>query len=148
MNARTRVLTVLSGACLLGFALAPAASARQTPQKFGLTPQQSEILGHMSIVQLDDGFGGMCKTIRITGVNVQVVNGLGTTATTNCLGNVIVGYNELGNPNGDNRTGSHNIVGGRKSSFSSSGGLVVGESNTSSNLWTSVSGGVANTASG
>ncbi len=143
MNERTRVLTVLSGACLLDLALAPAASA-QLSQVATLTPQQREILSHMSIVNLDDGFGNPCKTIQFSGVNVRIVNGLGATATTNCLGNLIVGYNELGNPDGDNRAGSHNIVGGRKSSFSSSGGLVVGEGNTVSNLLASVSGGIFN----
>ncbi len=50
--------------------------------------------------------------------------------------------------NGDDRTGSHNIVGGYRSSFSSHGGLVVGDSNTVSAPWSSVSGGRSNTASG
>jgi hypothetical protein len=147
MRDHTGVLTILTGACLLGLALASSPWAQAT-QLATLTPQQREILSHMSIVQLDDGLGGTCKAIRISGVNVQIVNGLGSTETTNCLGNLIVGYNELGNPSGDNRTGSHNIVGGRMNSFASAGGLVVGESNEVLNLWASVSGGARNTASG
>ena len=37
--------------------------------------------------------------VVITGANLRIVNGLGSTDTTNGLGNLIVGYNELrGNP--------------------------------------------------
>ena len=91
-----------------------------------------EILPHLSVEFLDDGQGGTTKTIRFTGVNVQIVDGTDETeGVTNGLGNLIVGYNELGNnPNGDDRTGSHNIVGGSGSSYSSFGGLVVSQNNT------------------
>ncbi len=69
----------------------------------GLTPEQEEILSHMSIEFLDDGQGGMAKTIRFTRVNVQIVNGLGTTnglpgddanpiGITNGVGNLVIGY--------------------------------------------------------
>ena len=75
--------------------------------------------------------------VVITGANLRIVNGLGTTDTTNGLGNLIVGYNELrmhfpdcaGNPHPfcrDARTGSHNVVVGEGNNFSSFGGLVVG----------------------
>ena len=111
-----------------------------------LTLEQAEILSHMSIVHLPDGQAGMCKAIRISGVNVQVVNGLGSTATKNGLGNVIVGYLEAGLPLGDDRTGSHNIVGGTLNSYSSWGGLVAGRGNTVGAPWASVSGGAANLA--
>ncbi len=90
------------------------------------TLEQAEILRHMSIVYLDDGFGNRVKTIRISKVNVQVVNGLDDTETINGAGNLIVGYNEFGNDNGDDRTGSHNMVGGSQSSYISFCGLVVG----------------------
>ena len=67
----------------------------------GLTPEQEEILSLMSIEFLDDGQGGTAKTFRLTGVNLQVVNGLGATngipgdpestfGTVNGLGNLIV----------------------------------------------------------
>ena len=108
-------VTVILGACLL--------SGMQSP---GLSNEKQDILRHMTIVYLDDGQGGMAKTIRFTGVNVQVVNGLKSTngfpfdpdsvdpldTVVNSVGNLVVGYNELGNPlpGGDNRTGSHNIV--------------------------------------
>ncbi len=106
------------------FLLASFQGTLTTTQLFTLTPEQAEILSHQSIVYLDDGQGGTVKTLRISGINVQVVNGLDATngyptdpdsidlmeTQTNGLGNLLVGYNEIGNPNGDDRTGSHNIV--------------------------------------
>ena len=69
-----------------------------------LTPEQEEILSHMSIVELPLGEDviGTAKTIRFTGVNVQIVNGLGATngnpgdprddeQVVNGLGNLVVG---------------------------------------------------------
>jgi hypothetical protein len=44
-----------------------------------LTPEQAEILSHMSLVFLPDGQGGTVKTIRISRINVQVVNGTNIT---------------------------------------------------------------------
>ncbi len=68
---------------LFSFALVPSAWGKQIPgpatQIVILTPEQREILSHMSIVFLDDGLGGTVKTIRLTGVNWQIVNGSGTT---------------------------------------------------------------------
>jgi hypothetical protein len=88
--------------------------------------------------------------VVITGANLRIVNGLGTTNTTNGLGNLIVGYNESRVPIGgtDSRTGSHNVVVGRELNFSSFGGLVVGQFNEISGQFASVSGGSSNTASG
>ena len=60
----------------------------------------------------------------ITRANLHIVNGLsgGGTATTNGLGNLIIGYNELRplNSNGTDpnaRTGSHNLVLGYRSNY-------------------------------
>ena len=88
--------------------------------------------------------------VVITKANLRIVNGLGETGTTNGLGNLIVGYNELRSfpENPSVHTGSHNVVVGRRNNFSSFGGLVVGESSEISNEFSSVSGGIANTASG
>ncbi len=134
-----------------------------TPQQlFTLTAEQAEILSHQSIVFLDDGQGGTVKTLRISGINVQIVNGLEATngnstdpdsidpseTQTNGLGNLIVGYNELGNPNGDDRTGSHNMVVGHGNSFTSFGGWVGPRDNTVSGPFASVTGGQRNTATG
>jgi len=61
-----------------------------------LTPEQAEILSHMSIEYLDDGQGGMVKTIRLTGANFQVVNGLGATATVNGTGSFFMRAERVG----------------------------------------------------
>jgi len=129
----------------------------------GLTPEQAEILGYLSLVDLDDGQGGHLKTIRITGANLQIVNGLGATngnpldsastndVTVNGLGNLIVGYQErcLSLAGGEDlRTGSHNVVVGTCHSYTSAGGLVVGIANTIAAPFACVSGGFGNTASG
>jgi hypothetical protein len=94
--------------------------------------------------------GGVNEVV-ITGANLRIVNGLGSTDTTNGLGNLIVGYNESRIPDGlgpDNRMGSHNVVVGKRNNFSSVGGLVVGDLHEISGLFASVSGGQFNTASG
>ncbi|NQT20708.1 MAG: hypothetical protein HQ592_13455, partial [Planctomycetes bacterium] len=88
------------------------------------------------------------NTMVISGLNVQIVNGTGTTdGAVNGVGNLIVGYNELrGAENA--RSGSHNIVVGGEHNFTSYGGLVAGHLNTISGRYASVSGGSNNTASG
>jgi len=79
------------------------------------------------MIEIDKGRA--CKTLRVKG-NLQVVNGLGTTNTTNGCGNLIIGYNEpppalSGWPS--TRTGSHNIILGRYHSHASYAGLLSGE---------------------
>jgi len=102
--------------------------------------------------------------IFITGANLHIVNGLGSTDCTdeqgqeipdcpNGLGNLIVGYNEPRAVPDDGedpniRTGSHNVVVGQQHNFSRFGGLVVGRFNTISGDFAVVSGGFDNTASG
>jgi hypothetical protein len=101
-------------------------------------------------------FDSATKELAITGANLRIVNGLGSTETTNGLGNLIVGYNELRSgssvcsqvrPCIDTRTGSHNVVVGPFHNFSSFGGLVVGWFNEISGDFASVSGGALNLAS-
>lgn len=84
------------------------------------------------------------------GVNVQVVNGTGTTnGAVNGLGNLIVGYNQPRDGADEiERTGSHNIIVGDGHDYKSYGGLVAGLSNTISGAYSSVSGGLRNVASG
>ena len=104
---RTVHLFALAGLALLAAAQGPTVKSHQVA---GLTDEQREILSHMSIVYLPDGTGGTVKTIRVTGVNVQLVNGTGSTSTTNSVGNLIVGYNEPNRTFGSIRAGSHNII--------------------------------------
>jgi hypothetical protein len=85
--------------------------------------------------------------IYITAANLHIVNGLDSTDTTNSLGNLIVGYNELRGA-GDDRSGSHNVVIGSKNNFNGSGGFVVGLENSIGGSFPSVSGGASNTVSG
>ena len=116
--------------------------------------------------------------VRFHSVNVQVVNGLGSTNTVNGLGNLIIGYDEvdtsgnshctIGTTSGDNpitdsgtcgtaggtwttagfKTGSHYLVVGTQNNYSRWGGIVAGESNTSNYDYASVTGGYNNTAGG
>ena len=85
--------------------------------------------------------------VIIAGANLHIVNGLGNTQSTNSLGNVIIGYNELRGSDND-RSGSHMLVVGEEQNYSSFGGIVVGFHNETSGDYSSVSGGVFNTASG
>src|SRR5262245_27903188 len=136
-------------ASLVFLALVRSSQAVQAGRVLGyLPPEQAESLSHMRLVTLDDGTGTPKKTLRITGLNVQIVNGTGSTETANGLGNLIVGYNEAGSPSGDVRTGSHNIVTGRESSFSSYGGVVAGYDNRSVAPYATVIGGEQNAAAG
>jgi hypothetical protein len=105
-------------------------------------------------------FEAATNRLVITGANLQIVNGLGSTdcleedgeLIPNCpngLGNLIVGYNEPHPGGSENiRTGSHNVVVGEAHNFSGLGGLVVGTFNTISGNFNTVSGGEFNTASG
>lgn len=89
------------------------------------------------------GIGGK-PTIQVSGANVQIVNGEGSTKTTNGAGNLIIGYdeNELAAP----QTGSHDLILGIRQGFTSYGSLLAGFGNTASGAYASVLGGV-NTAS-
>lgn len=116
--------------------------------------------------------------IRISGANLQLVNGLGETATANGTGNLLIGYDEV-RPDGDpecsigfdaeafagvtnelecadvgglwaldHKSGSHYLVVGAEHNYSRWGGIVVGWQNTSNYDFASVSGGGHNAASG
>ena len=63
MNLASRLSLVLAVAGSLSLVSHQQASAFEN----SLTPEQLEILSHLSIVQLDDGQGGTVKTIRLTG---------------------------------------------------------------------------------
>lgn len=63
--------------------------------------------------------------LRFEGCNVAVINGVGSTTTSNGLGNLIVGYNE----GTGTKAGSHNLIVGPNHSYASYGGLVAGSGN-------------------
>jgi hypothetical protein len=117
-------------------------------------------LGEGKVLSLPDRFAALERKLApltfdaathevvITGANLRLLNGLGSTDTTNGLGNLIVGYNEPREEEESIRTGSHNVVVGTQHQFSSVGGLVVGLQNEIRGAFASVSGGVRNTAAG
>jgi hypothetical protein len=159
---------VLIGVALLTLAL-PSGTAQEAQKKKKSLEER--------VAALEDLFKHFTregKEVTITGANLHLINGLGSTGCgpegdpipdcPNGLGNLIVGYNEPRPPDAvppDLRTGSHNIVVGQEHNFSRFGGIVVGfgneingdfaavsggQFNTASGLFTSVSGGQANTA--
>jgi hypothetical protein len=75
---------------------------------------------------------------------VQIVNGEGSTASTNGAGNLVIGYDQ----SPQEQTGSHNLILGALQTFTSYGGIDAGVGNTISAPYASVSGGGLNTASG
>lgn len=131
-----------------GATISALAGALFAPQPHGVTPQQQQIL-NMLTLETPPETGGT-TTVRLTGANFQIVNGLGQTQTNNGVGNLIVGYNELGNVygQGDVRTGSHTIVCGEQNSYSTYGGIAAGMSNSILGVFSSSVGGLGNTSSG
>ena len=86
------------------------------------------------------------NTVLISGANLQVVSGGGSTdATVNGTGNIIIGYDE---DNGDDKSGSHNLVVGKRHSYTAFGGIVVGYDHILSGSYGGVLGGAGNIASG
>jgi hypothetical protein len=102
------------------------------------------------IAQLESLLAGVTRdniTLQFSGVNVQIVNGTGSTETANNLGNLIVGYNEL-RSNGNDRSGSHNIIVGKGHNYSSYGGFIAAKHNAIIGEYACVSGGTGNIAAG
>jgi hypothetical protein len=104
-------------------------------------PTLVDILSHMEYVA--SGVGSQ-PTIKFKGVNVQIVNGAGTTATTNGKGNLVIGYDEKPVL----VTGSHNLVLGGEQSYTSYGGILGGFGNYVSQPFASITGGLGNTVTG
>lgn len=87
--------------------------------------------------------------VTISGANLNIVNGMGNTETTNSLGNLVIGYNESRGPEEpDIRTGSHMLVIGRWNDFSSFAGIVTGSYNETTARYASIIGGFRSIASG
>ena len=128
------------------------------------------ILPYVKLVE--KGIDGK-TTIQFTNANVQVVNGMGRTASTNGEGNLVVGYdeNETGTcvyesypffvrrkseceyagetftPEPRAQTGSHDLILGEDQTFISYGGMDAGTLDTISAPFTAVAGGYGDTAS-
>jgi hypothetical protein len=152
---------VLLGAVPFTFGWLGRGPAGQEADLLRLTPEQAQVLSHMRLVTVDDPQMGQLSTLVIEGLNVQIVNGLGATngnrlapystdpgdVQTNGLGNLVLGYNEPGYWVPE-RTGSHGLILGTGSSYSSFGGIVSGSSNAVSAPHACVVGGSQNKARG
>lgn len=113
---------------------------------------QAEILEHFELTNQLDPIDNRIEypTIEISGANLRIVNGLGSTEDKNGLGNLIIGYNDGlgvfscsipsydnqtdcqdngGSWHGNFRTGSHNVVFGAANSYTSTASLVAGATN-------------------
>ncbi len=126
-----------------------AALAAETVARFNADVMLATVI--MKHMDLLEHFSRDGDDIFITEANLHIVNGTGDTETTNGLGNVIVGYNESRiDPSiaPDDRTGSHMVVVGAENNYSSFGGVVVGQRNSTSGTYSSVTGGRNNVASG
>jgi uncharacterized coiled-coil protein SlyX len=87
------------------------------------------------------------------GVNVHIRNNRHSTTVVDGLGNLIIGYNEIGDEAGlfyppPVRNGSHNLIVGAGHSYSSAGGFVAGYRNTIGSSFSTVAGGFLNVANG
>jgi hypothetical protein len=137
---------------------------------------QVQSLQSNSVLALDGKLGLTTvdgyPTVQFTAVNVRIVNGTGSTQSTNGLGNLTLGYNEadgdapmfcsLGQYGVDwevctnhggryarnQRTGSHNLIVGRSNAYTAWGGLVGGLKNVVSGGYSAVLGGTLQRASG
>jgi hypothetical protein len=139
---------------LLAWAL-PSSTAQEDPRG-----GQKELAARVAALEsLLTHFTRVGNEVVITGANLRLVNGLGSTDCTaepdepipdcpNGVGNLIVGYNEPRAFSENLRTGSHNVVVGQFHNFSRVGGLVVGDFNEIGGDFAVVSGGQRNTASG
>jgi uncharacterized coiled-coil protein SlyX len=87
------------------------------------------------------------------GVNVHIRNKRSSTTMVDGLGNLIIGYNEIGDDAGlfyppPVRSGSHNLIVGSGHSYTSAGGFVAGYRNAIGNSFSAVTGGFLNVADG
>jgi hypothetical protein len=143
---------IACGVMLLGLVNLPLQSGTTADtQPGGMAERMATLEKKLRAMAFDDA----ANEVVITGANLRIVNGLGSTSCTdaqfkpipNCpngLGNLIVGYNELRLPGDESifgpndRTGSHNVVVGQGNNFSSFGGLVVGVVNGISGIFDTV----------
>ena len=154
----TTAAALLVGLCLL---VAPG-YAQVRPSIAGLQTQITTLQSQVASGTIPNVAGYVTMDIstpsrpqlRVSGANLQVVNGTGSSSTPNGLGNLIVGYDEV-RPAGtsaecslgeftsvtgcfvggglwlvDHKSGSHNVVIGPWHNYSKTGGQAVGSFNT------------------
>src|SRR5437764_3237478 len=134
------------GAVTPGWECVPTA-AGQAVVSGGTGPAPSCGAGTTAVLAptfIPSGVGGK-PTVQFAAVNVQIVNGAGSTASVNGKGNLVVGYDE--NPGALSQSGSHDLILGRNQSFTGFAELVGGFQNTATGSYSAVLG-AFNTASG
>ncbi|NNF98049.1 MAG: hypothetical protein HKM93_01600 [Desulfobacteraceae bacterium] len=133
--------------------------------------KDSHVMGLNPYITVDENFDGRGPLVLLTGVNLQVVNGENSTNTSNGLGNIIIGYDEVNDYSGiyrcsdglkpdqqsceaagetwDHtfRTGSHYLVVGAEHSYSQYAGIVAGFRNFALADHSTITGGSTNTVS-
>lgn len=75
-------------------------------------------------------------TVQVSGANVQILSGAGSTNLNNGEGNLIIGYDETPGE----QTGSHNLVLGMEQKYTSYGAIIGGLKNSSLTPFTDVFG--------
>src|SRR5215510_10663472 len=105
---------IACGVMLLGLVSMPLQSGTAADSQPGAMAERMATLENKLSAMT---FDGAANEVVISGANLRIVNGLGSTETTNGLGNLIVGYNEPRGFEPDRRTGSHNVVVGHWFSF-------------------------------
>lgn len=118
--------TVTSG----GIGAAPKCGAKATPV---LAP-----------TYVSNGLGNK-PTVQLSAVNLQIVNGSGSTSTLNGTGNVVIGYDTASTQ--DDRMGSHNLILGDGNGWLSYSGIVDGPNDYTTQPY-SVALGINDTAEG
>ena len=152
--------------------------ATQAPQIAALQADLATAVAYIddlqNYVSVDDTTDPTRPVVMVSGANLQVVNGLGSTPTVNGVGNIIVGYdenmgflctvietgpeiyddvqcfNQGGFPLSVSalKTGSHNIVVGDRHTYTSFAGIVGGTANFIRGKGASITGGHYNYADG
>jgi hypothetical protein len=161
-RSRNRALGLLAGASCLAFAIgsASAASAAVTPgwECVPTAAGQAVVSGGVGAAPscgasttpvlaptyVASGVGGK-HTVQFSAVNLQIVDGGGTTSTINGTGNLVIGYAE--NSTNRARTGSHDLILGTANGWTSYADLVAGFNNAASNSFAATFG-ASNVASG
>jgi len=85
-------------------------------------------------------------TMQFSGVNLQLVNGMGTTYSTNGLGNLIIGYDADNVAPVNLQYGSHNLIVGDEHSWLTPGGVLFGYANRINGAGATVTGGAGRVA--
>ena len=152
---RSRIQIGLALFALIGAVFLSPANRQAIAQGYGVTLAQ--LATRMTAIETKTRFqsaDATAKSTTFSGCNLFVNDGGGATyaivqnGSGEGLGNLVIGYNELGKPIGDVRTGSHNLVLGALNNYSSYGGIIAGSNNAISGAYAVVSGGNNNTASG